>query len=62
MASGANVWVSRDLSEQISDFNGEFVLITTNANMRKTVLGKTLEEAIEKLKELGRYDIVAELK
>ena len=61
MASGANVWVSTDMSEQISDFNGEFILITMS-DMKKTVLGKTLEEAVEKLKEIGRYDIAAQLK
>ena len=61
MSSGANIWVSRDLSEQISDFNGEFILITMT-DMKKITLGETLEKAIEKLKEIGREDIAQQLK
>jgi len=61
MSSGANIWVSRDMSEQISDFNGEFILITMS-DMKRIPLGETLEEAIKKLKEIGRADIADQLK
>jgi hypothetical protein len=61
MAGAQTIWVSSDMSEQVADFNGEYVLITIS-NMKKTPLGRTLEEAIEKLKELGRYEIVAQLR
>jgi len=61
MSSGANIWVSRDLSEQISDFNGEFILITMT-DMKRISLGETLEEAKEKLKEIGRADIAEQLR
>ncbi|QDR80406.1 hypothetical protein [Sporomusa termitida] len=61
MAGASTIWVNGDMSEQISDFNGEYVLITTS-NMQRIPLGQTLESAIEKLKELGRYDIAAQLR
>lgn len=61
MAGAPTIWVNGDMSEQISDFNGEYVLITTT-NMQRISLGKTLESAIEKLKELGRHDIAAQLR
>lgn len=61
MAGAQTIWVSSDMSEQVADFNGEYVLITIS-DMKKTPLGRTLEEAIEKLKELGRYEIVAQLR
>ncbi|MBP2637544.1 MAG: hypothetical protein H6Q72_3451 [Firmicutes bacterium] len=61
MAAAPTIWVSGDMSEQISDFNGEYVLITTK-DMKKVLLGKTLEEAREKLQEIGRHDIAAQLK
>ena len=61
MAGAPTIWVNSDMSEQVVDFNGEYVLITTS-NMQRTPLGKTLEEAREKLKELGRYDIAGQLK
>jgi len=61
MAGAPTIWVNGDMSEQIADFNGEYVLITT-LDMKKIMLGKTLEEAKEKLKEIGRYDIVAQLR
>lgn len=61
MAGAPTIWVNSDMSEQVVDFNGEYVLITTS-NMQRTPLGKTLEEAQEKLKELGRYDIAGQLK
>ncbi|WP_094607010.1 hypothetical protein SPSIL_048660 [Sporomusa silvacetica DSM 10669] len=61
MAGAPTIWVNSDMSEQIADFNGEYILITTQ-DMKKTTLGKTLEEAREKLKEIGRYDIVAQLR
>lgn len=61
MASAGNIWFSKDMSEQISDFNGEYILITVS-DMKRTPLGKTLEDAKIKLKELGRYDIVEQLK
>ncbi|WP_094604563.1 hypothetical protein SPSIL_048990 [Sporomusa silvacetica DSM 10669] len=61
MAGAPTIWVNGDMSEQIADFNGEYVLVTTQ-DMKKILLGKTLEEAKEKLKEIGRYDIAAQLR
>ncbi len=61
MASAATIWTSGDMSEQISDFNGEFVLITIQ-DMKKTFLGNTLEEAISTLIELGKSDIAKQLR
>lgn len=61
MAAAPTIWVSGDMSEQISDFNGQYVLITTQ-DMKKVMLGKTLEAMREKLIEIGRYDIAAQLK
>lgn len=61
MAGAPTIWVNGDMSEQIADFNGQYVLITTN-DMKKIVLGKTLEEAREKLKEIGRPEIANQLK
>ncbi|MDF2875969.1 MAG: hypothetical protein K0R22_2652 [Sporomusa sp.] len=61
MAGAPTIWVNGDMSEQISDFNGEYILITTS-NMQRIPLGQTLEDAVEKLKELGRHDIAAQLK
>jgi|GEM_PF-1311785 len=61
MAGGSAIWVNGDMSEQISDFNGEYVLILT-ADMKRISLGKTLADAREKLNELGRQDIVQQLK
>ncbi len=61
MAGAPTIWVNGDMSEQIADFNGEYVLITIQ-DMKKIMLGKTLEAAREKLKEIGRYDIAAQLK
>ena len=61
MAGAPTIWVNGDMSEQIADFNGEYVLITTQ-DMQKIVLGKTVEEAKEKLKEIGRYDIAAQIR
>jgi hypothetical protein len=57
----AIIWVSKDMSEQIADSNGEFILIKLS-DMQSIPLGRTLEAAKEKLKELGRYDIVQQLK
>ena len=61
MAAAPTIWVNSDMSEQIADFNGEYVLITTS-DMKRISLGKTLEEALEKLKEMGRHDIAAQLR
>lgn len=61
MATAGIIWVSRDMSEQIADSSGQYFLITIS-NMQKLLLGKTLEEAKEKLKEIGRFDIVEQLK
>ncbi|WP_425059355.1 hypothetical protein SCACP_40430 [Sporomusa carbonis] len=61
MAGAPTIWVNGDMSEQIADFNGEYILITTS-NMQRIPLGKTLEDAREKLKEIGRYDIAEQLK
>jgi len=60
LPSAATIWTNGDFSEQISDFNGEYILITTT-DMKKTTLGSTLEEVKEKLMELGRYDIIKQL-
>ncbi|MDF2568849.1 MAG: hypothetical protein K0R55_453 [Sporomusa sp.] len=61
MAGAPTIWVNGDMSEQIADFNGEYVLITTS-NMQRLSLGKTLEDAREKLIEIGRSDIADHLK
>lgn len=61
MPSATTIWVSGDMSEQINDFNGEYVLITIS-DMKRTPLGYTLDAAKEKLKELCRYDIVEQLR
>lgn len=61
MAGAPTIWVSDDLSERIADYRGEYIFISMN-DMKQISLGKTLEEAIEKLKEHGRYDIVKQLK
>ncbi|SDD87814.1 hypothetical protein [Sporomusa acidovorans] len=61
MAGAPTIWVNGDMSEQIADFNGEYVLITTG-DMKKILLGKTLEDAKKKLQEIGRHDIAAQLK
>lgn len=60
MSSGARLWVSSDMSEQILDFNGEYLLITLS-DMKRIPLGPTIEAAKEKLKELGREDICRQL-
>jgi len=60
MAGGAIIWINNDKSEQMSYFNNEYVLITIT-DMKKISLGETLEEAKEKLKEIGRYDIYKQL-
>lgn len=61
MAGAPTIWVSGDMSEQIADFNGQYVLITTQ-DKKTVILGETLEAAREKLKEIGRHDIAAQLK
>ena len=40
MSGAPTIWVNSDMSEQIADFNGEYVLITTQ-DMKKTMLGDT---------------------
>lgn len=60
MAGAPIIWINGDKSEQIAYFNNEYVLITIT-DMKKTSLGETLEEAKEKLKEIGRYDIEKQL-
>ena len=60
MAGAPIIWINSDKSEQIVYFNHEYVLITIT-DMKKTSLGETLENAKEKLKEIGRYDIYKEL-
>lgn len=60
MAGGSIIWVSSDKSEQMAHFNSEYVLITIS-DMQRIPLGETLEEAKEKLKEIGRYDIYKQL-
>lgn len=61
MAGASVIWVNSDMSEQISDFNNEYVLITIS-NKQRISLGKTLEDAIKKLKEIGRDDIAMQLR
>ena len=60
MAGAPIIWINSDKSEQIVYFNHEYVLITIT-DMKKTSLGETLENAKEKLKEIGKYDIYKEL-
>ncbi|MBP2626049.1 MAG: hypothetical protein H6Q68_760 [Firmicutes bacterium] len=61
MAGAPIIWINCDKSEQIAYFNNEYVLITIT-DMKKISLGETLEDAKEKLKEIGRYDIYKQLK
>lgn len=61
MAGAPIIWINGDKSEQIAYFNNEYVLITIT-DMRKISLGETLEDAKEKLTEIGRYDICQQLK
>ena len=60
MAGASIIWINRDKSEQMVNFNNEYVLITIS-DMQRVSLGETLEEAKEKLKEIGRYDIYKQL-
>jgi hypothetical protein len=61
MAGAPIIWVNGDMSEQICDYNGEYVLVIMR-DMQRISLGKTLEDAIRKLKEIGRDDIANQLK
>ena len=60
MAGASIIWINGDKSEQIAHFNNEYVLITI-VDMKRVSLGATLENAKEKLKEIGRYDIVEKI-
>ena len=60
MAGASIIWINGDKSEQIACFNNEYVLITI-VDMKRTSLGTTLENAKEKLNEIGRYDIIQKL-
>lgn len=60
MAGAVIIWANSDKSEQVAYFNNEYVLITIT-DMKRISLGKTLEEAKEKLKEIDRYDIYKEI-
>lgn len=60
MAGAPIIWLNGDKSEQIVYFNNEYVLIAIT-DMKKISLGETLEDAKEKLKEIGRYDIYKQL-
>lgn len=60
MAGASIIWVNSDKSEQMAYFNNEYVLITIS-DMKRISLGETLEDAKEKLKEIGRYDIYKQL-
>ncbi len=60
MAGASIIWINGDKSEQIAYFNNEYVLITI-VDMKRTSLGTTLENAKEKLNEIGRYDIIQKL-
>ncbi|HWR43232.1 hypothetical protein [Sporomusa sp.] len=61
MAGAPVIWVNSDMSEQVTDFNGEYILIKISDKQRIS-LGKTLEDAREKLKEIGRPDIAEQLR
>ncbi|EIW18333.1 MULTISPECIES: hypothetical protein [Pelosinus] len=60
MAGALIIWINSDKSEQIAYFNNEYVFITIT-DMKRVVLGETLEDAKEKLKEIGRHDIYKEI-
>jgi hypothetical protein len=60
MAGAVIIWANSDKSEQVVYFNNEYVLITIT-DMKRISLGKNLEEAKEKLKEIDRYDIYKEI-
>jgi len=60
MAGAVIIWANDDKSEQLVNFNNDYVLITI-ADMKRTSLGATLAAAKEKLKELGRFDIYQQL-
>jgi hypothetical protein len=60
MAGAPIIWLNDDKSEQITYFNNEYILIIIT-DMKKISLGESLEEAKEKLKEIGRYDIYKQL-
>lgn len=56
----AVIWMSRDMREQIVDYNGEYVLVK-NGTTQVTRLGQTVTEAKIKLKNIGRGDIIPQL-
>ena len=61
MLHSLTVWASQDMSEQLFDFNGHYVLVTVN-DMKKIPLGNTLKEAKKKLRKIGRADIAKQLR
>ncbi len=61
MPSASTIWVNGDMSEQINDFNGEYILITMQ-DMQKVPLGNTLDATRKKLVKIGRADIAEQLK
>jgi len=60
MAGAPIIWINGDRSEQVIFFNNEYVLVTIT-DMKKISLGETLEQAKEKLQEIGRSDICQQL-
>jgi hypothetical protein len=48
-------WISRDSLEQILVGNGEFLLINSKTR-ESTGIGNTIDEARNKLKELGKAE------
>lgn len=61
MGGAPTIWVNGDMSEQISDYNGQYILVLMNS-MQKILLGNSLEAAREKLVEIGREDIAKQIK
>ena len=52
-ASACQYWFGKDIKEQITVSNGDFFL-TETATRKATHIGRTIEEARLKLKELGK--------
>lgn len=54
------IWMSNNMLEQILDDNGEYVLRKAGTS-QETSLGETVAQAKDKLRKLGRTDIVSQL-
>lgn len=53
--SGATVWFSDDMEEQVVVSGGEYILLNVNTR-RAEKLGTTIEAALETLRTLGKYE------